>query len=496
MNRASGILLAISSLPSKYGIGCFSKEAYSFVDWLKSAGQKYWQILPMGPTSYGNSPYQSFSTFAGNPYYIDLEELIQKGWITKAQCDKFDWGKIVTSVDYEKIYNSRFKLLRKAYENSSINDDPKFHEFIEANSHWIYDYALFMALKGRFGQKPWHEWPTDIRNRYGYSIDYYRKECYFEVEFWLFTQYIFSNQWNRLKVYANEQGIQIIGDIPIYVAYDSADVWANRQLFQFDENQVPKAVAGCPPDGFSADGQLWGNPLYQWDYHRNTNYDWWILRIQHCFTLYDVVRIDHFRGFDEYYSIPYGDKTAHNGHWEKGPGIELFHAIDNRLGKREIIAEDLGFVTESVKELVLKTGFSGMKVLEFAFDSRDSGSASDYLPHNYSSNSVVYTGTHDNETLAGWWKNIKQQERDMVKNYFFDSHTEDEDILETMIRGTMRSVSKLCIIPMQDYLKLDNSARMNQPSTLGGNWQWRITQSQLTSELAKNIYSITRLYGR
>lgn len=496
MSRASGVLLAISSLPSRYGIGCFSKEAYEFVDWLCDAGQKYWQILPMGPTSFGDSPYQSFSTFAGNPYFIDLEDLIDRGWITKAECDKADFGENPKKVEYKKIYDERFKLLRKAYENSGINDDIHFHEYLKKNDYWVYDYALFMALKSRFEQKPWHEWPEDIRKRYGYSMDYYRKECYFDVEFWLFVQYIFFEQWMKLKKYANDKGVKIIGDIPIYVAYDSADVWAGCKLFQFNEDNVPVAVAGCPPDGFSEDGQLWGNPLYNWDYHKATGYEWWISRMNYCFNIYDIVRIDHFRGFDEYYSIPYGDTSAKNGHWEKGPGIELFERIEAKLGKREIIAEDLGFVTDSVRSLVKNTGFPGMKVIEFAFDSRDSGSANDYLPHNYTTNSVVYTGTHDNETLAGWWSEISGEERRNVRRYFTDHNSSDSEIVDVLIHATMRSVSKLCVIPMQDYLGLSNEARMNKPSTLGGNWQWRVTKQQLSKELAARIKEMTQLYGR
>lgn len=308
--RASGILLPISSLPSKYGIGCFSKEAYDFVDMLKEAGQKYWQILPLGPTSYGDSPYQSFSTFAGNPYFIDLEALIEEGLLTRKECNACDFGKQADSVDYSKLYKNRWKLLRKAYTNCDIVNNEEFHQFQEENRYWLKDYAIFMAVKERFDNICWNQWPEDIRLRYGYSMDYYQRELYFEIEFQEYLQFLFAKQWKKLKAYANENGIQIIGDIPIYVAFDSADSWAHPELFQFDENNTPTAVAGCPPDGFSATGQLWGNPLYRWDYHRQTGFSWWIQRIAHCCQLYDVVRIDHFRGFDAYYSIPYGDKTA------------------------------------------------------------------------------------------------------------------------------------------------------------------------------------------
>mgnify|MGYP000169888570 FL=1 len=398
--RAAGILMPISSLPSDYGIGCFSKSAYEFVDWLKEAGQTYWQILPLGPTSYGDSPYQSFSTFAGNPYFIDLDTLVEEGVLDKKDCEKVNWGKKPDEVDYEKIYKGRYPLLRKAYENSDISKNPDYQKFVAENSWWLSDYALFMAVKDRFEGVEWTKWAEDIRLRWNNAMDYYREELYFDIEFQQYMQFKFYEQWMKLKSYANSKGIQIIGDIPIYVAMDSADAWAHPELFQLDQDNVPLAVAGCPPDGFSATGQLWGNPLYRWDYHRNTGYQWWISRMSYCFRLYDVVRIDHFRGFDEYFSIPYGDKDARGGHWEKGPGIDLFRKIEQALGWKQVIAEDLGYMTDSVRHLVYESGFPGMKVLEFAFDSRDSGCASDYLPHNYPENCVAYTGTHDNETIV------------------------------------------------------------------------------------------------
>ena len=395
MNRSAGILLSVTSLPGRYGIGCFSKSAYDFVDWLREAGQTCWQILPLGPTSYGDSPYQSFSTFAGNPYFISLEELTEEGVLTKKECQSADFGKRADDIDYEKIYKNRYPLLHKAYERSRISEDPDYVCFAEENRWWLADYALFMAVKDRFGGAPWTEWAEDIRLRRDYAMDYYRRELYFDIEFQQYLQYKFFSQWKKLKAYANEKGIQIIGDIPIYVAMDSADAWAHPELFQLDERNMPAAVAGCPPDGFSATGQLWGNPLYRWEYHKSTGYDWWMSRMWFCFQMYDVVRIDHFRGFDEYYSIPYGEETAVNGHWEKGPGIDLFRCMEQRLGKHQVIAEDLGYVTDSVRKMVQESGFPGMKVLEFAFDSRDSGSASDYLPHNYVENSAAYTGTGD-----------------------------------------------------------------------------------------------------
>ena len=496
MNRAAGILLPVASLPSRYGIGCFSKSAYDFVDWLADAGQTYWQILPLCPTSYGDSPYQSFSTYAGNPYFISLEALAEEGVLTKAECEAVDFGSNPADVDYEKVYFGRYPLLRKAYERSDVSKKPAYQRFMAENSWWLADYALFMALKDFFAGKCWYEWPEDIRLRYGYALDYYRRELYFEIEFQQYMQFKFFEQYHALKAYANAKGIKIIGDIPIYVAMDSADTWANPELFQLDENNMPVAVAGCPPDGFAADGQLWGNPLYRWEYHRQTGYAWWISRLHACHRLYDVTRIDHFRGFDEYYSIPYGAKTAAGGHWEKGPGIELFRCAQEKLGWHEMIAEDLGYMTDSVRELVRGSGFPGMKVLEFAFDSRDTGSASDYLPHNYPENSIAYTGTHDNETLAGWFDSISEEEMAMARRYLWDEHTPKAQLHRAFIALAMRSAAKTCIIPMQDYLGLDNTCRTNRPSTIGTNWRWRVQQAQLSDELREEILLITRLYGR
>ena len=496
MSRTAGILLPITSLPSKYGIGCFSESAYKLVDWLKEAGQCYWQILPLVPTSYGDSPYQSFSTYAGNPYFISLEALIKEGVLTKKECDAADFGTDDTDIDYEKLYNNRYKLLRKAYERSNISQDEEYNRFVENNAWWLKDYALFMAVKDVFGGAPWTEWAEDIRLRYGYAMDYYRETQYFEIEFHQYLQYKFYVQWMELKKYANDNGVRIIGDIPIYVAMDSADVWANPSLFQLDEDNIPVAVAGCPPDGFSATGQLWGNPLYRWDYHRQTNYYWWIERLRYCFRLYDVLRIDHFRGFDEYYSIPYGQKDATNGKWEKGPGIELFHRMKEVLGDREVIAEDLGYVTDSVRQLVSETGFPGMKVLEFAFDSRDTGSTNDYLPHNYIENCVAYTGTHDNETLQSWFQCITKEEQKLARNYLCDKYTPNDEMYWSFICAAMRSRANMCIIPLQDYLGKDNSCRMNHPSTIGINWRWRVTKKELSNELKKEIREVTKRYGR
>ena len=494
--RAAGILMPITSLPSEYGIGCFSKSAYDFVDWLKEAGQSYWQILPLGPTSYGDSPYQSFSTFAGNPYFISLKALVEEGVLTKEDCDKVSWGRRADSVDYEKIYKGRYKLLRKAYENSNISENPDYQKFVAENSWWLSDYALFMAVKDQFGGVEWTKWAEDIRLRWANAMDYYRRELYFDIEFQQYMQFKFYEQWMKLKKYANEKGIQIIGDIPIYVAMDSADTWAHPELFQLDEENVPLAVAGCPPDGFAADGQLWGNPLYRWDYHRQTGYAWWMQRLSYAFYLYDVVRIDHFRGFDEYFSIPYGDTTARNGHWEKGPGIELFRRMKEVLGERDVIAEDLGYVTDSVRQMVFESGFPGMKVFEFAFDSRDTGCAGDYLPHNYPVNSVVYTGTHDNATLIGWYQDIPKEGREMLRDYIHDYITSDRSLYWSVICRVMGSPARICMIPMQDYLGLDNTCRINTPSTLGTNWKWRLLDGEFTSDLQNKIKKLVRIYQR
>jgi len=496
MQRAAGVLMPISSLPGNYGIGCFSKEAYAFVDWLRDAGQTFWQILPIHPTSYGDSPYQSFSTFAGNPYFIDLEALIDEGVLAREECAGRNFGSREDDIDYEALYKNRYSLLRLAYQRSNISENPEYQKFLWENRWWLEDYALFMALKDFFGGKCWYEWPEDIRLRWGFAMDYYRRELYFDIEFQMYLQFQFFRQYWQLKQYANEQNIQIIGDIPIYVAMDSADTWAHPELFQLDENNMPTAVAGCPPDGFSATGQHWGNPLYRWDYHAQTGYSWWLSRLSYVFRLYDVTRIDHFRGFDEYYSIPYGETTAQNGHWEKGPGIDLFRCAERSLGWHEVIAEDLGYVTDSVRQLVRDSGFPGMKVLEFAFDSRDSGSANDYLPHNYTTNAVVYTGTHDNETLVGWFDTICCKDRCLARHYICDFYTPEEEIHLPFISLAMSSVAKYCIVPIQDWLGLDNSCRTNTPSTIGCNWRWRAAKAQLSAELRDKMLRYVRRYGR
>ena len=491
--RASGILLPVSSLPSKYGIGCFSEEAYEFVDQLARAGQKYWQILPLGPTGYGDSPYQSFSTFAGNPYFIDLEAFVKEGYLDKSDCEDCDWGTNESYVDYEKIYNSRFRLLRKAFENYDCETDQEYRKFVKENAAWLEDYSLYMAIKDSLNGISWIEWPTELKNREKAALAEEREKLAKEVGFYCFQQFCFFKQWTALKAYANAKGVEMIGDIPIYVAFDSADAWAQPELFQFDKENIPIGVAGCPPDAFSATGQLWGNPLYDWEYHKKTGYAWWIRRMANCMKLYDVVRIDHFRGFDEYYSIPYGDKTAQFGHWEKGPGMDLFRALEKNLGKLDVIAEDLGLLTDSVIEMVEESGFPGMKVLQFAFDENED---SPYLTHRYERNCIVYTGTHDNETTRGWFRNLSQHDRNFARAYIGCEGKHETAAVWSMIRAAMSSVADRCVIPVQDYLCLGNEARINEPSTLGDNWKWRMKKGQLNETIIQKIYKMTKLYGR
>jgi len=489
--RSSGILLPISALPSGHGIGCFSKEAFDFVDILKRAGQRYWQILPLGPTGYGDSPYQSFSTFAGNPFFIDIEALIGEELLTREECDGYTYFTHPAYIEYEQVSKARRELLQKAYER--FVPDEAFGEFIREHGYWLEDYTLYMAVKDAHDGASWVQWEEEIRDRVPSAVQNAREELADAIKLYRFQQYKFYEQWKRLKAYANENGICIIGDIPIYVAFDSADTWANPLLFQFNEHNEPMAVAGCPPDGFAPTGQLWGNPLYSWEYHRETGYNWWIQRMQHSFQLYDVVRIDHFRGFDEYYSIPYGNATAEYGHWEKGPGIELFHILKERLGDMDVIAEDLGFLTDSVLQLVRDSGFPGMKVLEFAFDA---GPDCTYLPHNYTDNCIVYTGTHDNDTLAGWLNSMGDYTKSFSDEYLDMADKSIGEKVWRFICLAMSSVAKRAVIPIQDYLCLGSETRMNEPSTLGNNWKWRLLPGQIDDQLISRIRRVTEIYGR
>ncbi|MCI7791516.1 MAG: 4-alpha-glucanotransferase [Lachnospiraceae bacterium] len=489
--RKCGVLMPISSLPSRFGIGGFSKEAYDFVDFLAAGGQSLWQILPLGPTGYGDSPYQSFSTFAGSPYYISLDALIEEGLLTEQECESCDYGDNPEYVNYEKIYNTRFKLLRMAFDRANILENEEYKSFVEENKEWLKDYAMYMAIKDSKNGIAWIEWDEDIRLRKPEAMVRYEKELEDAINFYSYQQYLFATQWAALKAYANKKGVDIVGDIPIYVAFDSADTWANPELFQLDEENIPTGVAGCPPDAFSATGQRWGNPLYRWDYHEKTGFAWWIRRLAYCFKIYDMVRIDHFRGFDEYWAIPYGDPTAEFGRWEKGPGYALFDAMKKALGNRPVIAEDLGFLTPSVLKLVKKTGYPGMKILQFAFDPREE---SDYLPHNYPKNCVVYTGTHDNDTVNGWIAALGRKDLAFAKKYIGVKRT--SDICSSLIRTALASVADTAIIPLQDYLELGSEARINTPSTLGGNWEWRVAADACTPELSARMLDLAQTFGR
>lgn len=489
--RASGILMHISSLPNDYGIGKLGREAYEFVDFLSSAKQSYWQILPISPTSYGDSPYQSFSIFAGNPYFIDLEALEDEGLLKSGEYKKIPWEVKSNEVDYGLIYNNIFTVLKKAYRRFMRTPRAGFEGFVKKNG-WVNDYGLFMALKFANGGKAWYEWEDGLRLCKSASIKEAKEKYRDEIIFWQFLQYEYFKQWRKLKKYANKKGIKIIGDIPIYVALDSVEVWRSPKYFLLDKNKTPIDVAGCPPDYFSPLGQLWGNPLYRWDVMERDGFKWWIKRIRFASSIYDVVRIDHFRGFDSYYAIPFGNKDATVGEWRKGVGMKLFKAVEKKLGKISIIAEDLGFITKSVERLLKQSGYPGMKVLEFAFY-KDGKSG--YLPHNYpDKNSVVYTGTHDNDTLAGWVLSQTKEDIAFCKRYL--GVKRNKDIPFAMIRLAWASVSDTAIAQMQDFLELGSSSRMNTPSTVGKNWRWRMQKGACTTELSQKIATLTETFDR
>lgn len=489
--RTSGVLMPISSIPSPYGIGTMGKQARKFVDFLVKGGQKYWQILPICPTSYGDSPYQSFSSFAGNPYFIDLEYLCKDKLLTKKECESFQWGSNPKYVDYGIMYESRYALLRKVYARFTKKEPQDFEKFCENEKQWLDDYALFMALKDANGGQAWSNWDKSLRLREKKAMEEATETYSEEIRFYKMLQYLFYQQWNALKTYANEAGIEIIGDVPIYVAGDSADVWANPDQFYLDENLEPIEVAGCPPDAFSDDGQLWGNPLFRWDVMKKDGYTWWTRRIKAMSELYDIIRIDHFRGFDSFYAIPAKDDTAKNGQWKQGPGMDLFCELERKLGKLPIIVEDLGFLTPSVHKLLKDSGFPGMKVIQFAFDSREE---SDYLPHTYTNHCVVYTGTHDNDTVMGWMKTAPKASVKYAKEYL--NLTKEEGYNWGMMRAAWSSVADMAIVPMQDILGLGSEARINTPSTLGNNWKWRATPEQIDAKVAKKLYHYMQMYGR
>ena len=499
MKRYSGVLLSVTSLPSAYGIGCFDQAAYDFVDWLEKAGQRYWQILPLGATSHTgafDSPYQAYSAFAGNPYFISLDALIEEGVLTREECDAVDFGSDPAKVDYALLAKNRMPLLRKAYQRSNVTGNGDFVDFCRENFWWLDDYALFMAVREFFGGAGWTQWPEDIRMHYGPALDYYREKLYFDVEFHKYLQFKFYEQWSKLKKYANDRHIRIVGDMPIYVSPDGSDVWAEPKLFQLDEHNQSTRIAGCPPDSFAEDGQVWGNPLYDWDYHKTTGYHWWVTRMWYSYKLYDMVRLDHFRGFDEYFSIPADTGKAKDGRWEQGPGMDLFDTLTAMLGEREVIAEDLGLMTDGVRKLVRDSGYPNMKVIQFAFNAGDVGGSNEYLPHNYNNNCVVYTGTHDNETVAGWFAGLDKENKAYVREYLDDRDTANKWMYKKLVKLAMRSAARICVIPIQDWLGLDNTARMNTPGTVDDNWSWRMLPGQATQALGEEVLAVTLRYGR
>ncbi len=490
--RRSGVLMPIFSLPSPYGIGTFGKAAYDFVDFLKKAGQSYWQILPLGPTTFGDSPYQAYSTFAGNPYFIDLETLCEEGYLTKEECDAIDFGSDPDDIDYSKIYQGRLALMKKAQKRFFANVPDDYEEFCKKNAYWLKDYAIFMAIKYENDGASFHKWEEGLRLRKRADMMKAALRLKKEIALWKMQQYFFFKQWTALKKYANDGGISIIGDLPIYVACDSADVWASPDQFVLDENCKPTLVAGCPPDAFTANGQLWGNPLYNWEKMKEDGYSWWCRRMKAASTLYDVVRLDHFRGFEAYYTIPAGRKTARRGKWQKGPGMELFRTFKKRIGDIPIIAEDLGFLTPAVHKMLQESGYPGMKVAQFAFGNPDY--ESEYLPHTYPRNCVAYAGTHDNETIVGWLKNADKITAKQATAYF--RLTKEEGASWGVIRSMMASPANTVIFQIQDFIGLGNEARINEPSTLGKNWRWRIRPECINDWLAGLILKSTALYFR
>ena len=491
MDRSSGILLPISALPSPHGIGALGREAYAFADFLRSAGQKYWQLLPLGPTSYGDSPYQSFSTFAGNPYFIDLDLLAEDGLLTSGDLENVRWGDAPRSIDYGRIYESRFAVLRKAFHTGYPRDEAAVASFRQENP-WLDNYALYMAVKSHFGMKSWLDWPDEaIRLRKPEAVQRYSRDLAEDTAFYTYLQYLFFRQWNALREYIHSLGIQIIGDLPIYVAMDSADVWTNPERFLLDRDNVPVDVSGVPPDGFTDAGQLWGNPLYRWDAMKRDGYAWWESRLRGALERFDGIRLDHFRGLESYWAVPYGDETAAGGRWEPGPGEDFIKMVHEKFPGALIIAEDLGYVTKEVKELLECSGYPGMKVLEFAFDSREAG---DYLPHCYPENCVCYTGTHDNTTVLGWLEEAGPEDMEMARRYL--GLNREEGYNWGFLRGGMGSKARLFVAQMQDYLDLGGAARMNTPGTLGGNWQWRMKPGAASPELARRLREFTRLFGR
>ena len=488
--RHSGILMHITSLPAPYGVGTMGKSALEFIDFLEKAGQTLWQILPLSPTGYGDSPYQSCSTYAGNHYLIDLDALVQDGLLTSEELSGICWGGNAEKVDFGLLYQHRLPVLRKAY--SRFTDAEALDAFCRENGDWLPDFTLYMALKDEYQGLPWFHWPDQLKKRNPDALWQTRQNLRDSIRFYSFVQYLFFKQWNALRDYAHKKNVRIIGDVPIYVPMDSVDVWANPELFQLDGDLKPEAVAGVPPDGFTADGQLWGNPLYRWEAHKKEHYGWWLRRLGAAGKLYDIVRLDHFRGFEAYWSVPATDSTARNGHWVEGPNMDFINAVKTGLPKLELIAEDLGYLTPSLLKMRDDSGWPGMKVLEFAFDSKE---PSDYLPHTYPENSVCYTGTHDNMTMRQWFETADAEAVEYAKSYM--ALSEQEGYVWGTIRTACASVSRICVVQLQDYLNLSGAARMNCPGTSDGtNWTWRVQDGLCTDELAEKIYKLTALYGR
>ena len=488
--RHSGILMHITSLPAPYGVGTMGKSALEFIDFLEKAGQTLWQILPLSPTGYGDSPYQSCSTYAGNHYLIDLDALVQDGLLTSEELSGICWGGNAEKVDFGLLYQHRLPVLRKAY--SRFTDAEALDAFCRENGDWLPDFTLYMALKDEYQGLPWFSWPDQLKKRNPDALWQTRQNLRDSIRFYSFVQYLFFKQWNALRDYAHKKNVRIIGDVPIYVPMDSVDVWANPELFQLDGDLKPEAVAGVPPDGFTADGQLWGNPLYRWEAHKKEHYGWWLRRLGAAGKLYDIVRLDHFRGFEAYWSVPATDSTARNGHWVEGPNMDFINEVKTGLPKLELIAEDLGYLTPSLLKMRDDSGWPGMKVLEFAFDSKE---PSDYLPHTYPENSVCYTGTHDNMTMRQWFETADAEAVEYAKSYM--ALSEQEGYVWGTIRTACASVSRICVVQLQDYLNLSGAARMNCPGTSDGtNWTWRVQDGLCTDELAEKIYKLTALYGR
>lgn len=489
--RSSGVLMHISSLPSPYGIGTLGDEARKYVDFLAAAGQKYWQMLPICPTGYGDSPYQSFSAFAGNPYFVDLTYLCYDGLLKKEEIEACYWGTNPAYVDYAAVYEGRKVVLEIAYERFLKRIPKEYDAFCEENAYWLEDYALYMAIKGANDNKPWTQWPEGLKRRKSQAMKKAKEELAYEIGYHKVVQFWFRCHWDALKNYAHSKGIQLIGDLPIYVSGDGADIWSNPKQFYLDKDLNPIEVAGCPPDAFSEAGQLWGNPLFRWNAMKKDGYAWWTARIKHMSELFDVVRIDHFRGFAGYYAIPAADDTAKNGVWKKGPGMDLFRTMQEKLGKLNIIVEDLGTLTPDVLQLLQDSGFPGMKVLQFAFDCKNNSA---YLPHNHIKHSIVYTGTHDNDTILGWISHAPQATIDYATEYL--KLSEQEGYHWGMMRAAWASVCDMAIVTMQDLLGLDGSARMNTPSTKENNWQWRMLPNAIDANLVHRMYEAMINYAR